>query len=91
MRTLSNPYKYWVLFIFQNEITIKELVKMDKREYEAIGLRIRTVQRSLGLLVNVIRLLVLESIPDVPANLLGILAIVLMLVGIMQTDFRKKN
>ena len=34
---------------------------MDKREYEAIGLRIRTVQRSLGLVdKNVAELLCIE-------------------------------
>lgn len=43
-----------------------------------------------GLLLNAIRLLALDNLPDLPANLLGILAIVLMLTGIAQTAARKK-
>lgn len=44
-----------------------------------------------GLLINAIRLLALDHLPDLPANLLGILAIVLMLTGIAQTAARQKN
>lgn len=45
----------------------------------------------VGLLINAVRMVILDRIPDLPANLLGILAIVLMLTGIAQMAVRKKN
>lgn len=40
---------------------------------------------AIGLVLNAVRVLALEHLPDVAANLIGVLAIVLMLVGIGQT------
>lgn len=45
----------------------------------------------IGLLINAARLVALDKLPDLPANLLGILAIVLMLAGIAQTAAARRS